>query len=302
VFIRVHLWFLIRPNVENRIHIDVTPASPGLDAPGPGRLNLRWLGQAGFWIRGESVSVVIDPYLSDALAAKYRGREVGHERMMTPPIPAGRISADWVFCTHRHGDHMDKPTLIDLAAANPRARFVGPVAEREHALTLDLPADRWTFAAVDQRIELGPAPAAWACAIPSAHETIRLDSAGQPFCVGFVIELAGLRVYHSGDCVPYPGLADRLAELKVDIALLPANGRRPELTAKGILGNFFAAEAVELCRQANIPTLFLHHWGLFAANTADPADLAAIARNNPDLAVIVPDPSRQYGFSRDEKA
>ena len=282
--------------MANRIHIDVTPASIGVDTPGPGRIHLRWLGQAGFWIRSGSTSVVIDPYLSDALAAKYRGREVGHERMMPPPIPAGQIAADWVFCTHRHGDHMDKATLTDLAAANPRAWLVGPVAEKEFALGLGLPAGRWVLAAVDERIELSPA--AWAWAIPSAHETVRLDSAGQPFCVGYVIELAGLRVYHSGDCVPYPGLPDRLAELKVDIALLPANGRRPELTAKGILGNFFAAEAIELCRQAGIGTVVLHHWGLFASNTADPADLAAVARNNPDVAVIVPDPARQYALFR----
>jgi L-ascorbate metabolism protein UlaG (beta-lactamase superfamily) len=219
--------------------------------------------------------------------------------MMPPPIPAGRIAADWVFCSHRHGDHMDKATLTDLAAANPRARFVGPVAEKDHALGLGLPADRWIFATVDQRIELGHS--AWASAIPAAHETVRLDSAGQPFCIGFVMELAGLRVYHSGDCAPYPGLPDQLAELNVDIALLPANGRWPELAAKGILGNFSVAEAVELCRRANIGTLILHHWGLFAFNSADPAELNEIARKNPDLNVIVPDPSRQYEFFRDVK-
>jgi len=288
-----------RLNVSSRIHIDVTPVSAPLAAPGPDRLHLRWLGQAGFWIRSGSTSLVIDPYLTDALEDKYRGREFHHGRMMPPPIAAREISADWIFCTHRHTDHMDKPTLIDLAAANPHARFVGPVAEKQFALGLDVPADRWTFAAVGQRIELGQS--AWACAIPSAHETIRLDSTGQPFCVGYVIELAGLRVYHSGDCAPYPGLPDRLAELKVDIALLPANGRWPELTAKGILGNFFAAEAVELCRLARIAAVMLHHWGMFEFNTADPADLSAIARNNPDLAVIVPDPGKQYALFRDAK-
>jgi len=55
---------------------------------------------------------LIDPYLSDFLAEKYQGAEFPHLRMMQAPIEPSRLAdLDWVFCTHRHSDHMDPGTL-----------------------------------------------------------------------------------------------------------------------------------------------------------------------------------------------
>ncbi|MDR3211754.1 MAG: hypothetical protein LBU79_07550, partial [Planctomycetota bacterium] len=51
-----------------------TPALAELLAtPAPaGRLYLYWLGQAGFAIRSPETLILVDPYLSDFLAKKYR--------------------------------------------------------------------------------------------------------------------------------------------------------------------------------------------------------------------------------------
>lgn len=84
------------------------------------------------------------------------------------------------------------------------------------------------------------------------------------------MNLAGLRIYHSGDCIPYPGLADKLADLAPQVALLPVNGRDAERAGNGLPGNFTLDEAVDLCRDAGVPTMIAHHYGLFEFNTTSP--------------------------------
>jgi L-ascorbate metabolism protein UlaG (beta-lactamase superfamily) len=78
-----------------------------------------------------------------------------------------------------------------------------------------------------------------------------------------------LRIYHSGDCVPYPGLADELRRMAVDVAILPVNGRDAQPSAAGIPGNFTFDEAVALCRQAGINAMVACHFGMFDFNTVE---------------------------------
>src|SRR5215472_4571680 len=92
-----------------------------------GALGLAWLGQAGFLIRHGQFRILADPYLSNRLARKHGGSEFNHERMIPPPLEATEFKdLDLVFCTHRHGDHMDPDTLSVLAKNNPKCCFVVP--------------------------------------------------------------------------------------------------------------------------------------------------------------------------------
>jgi L-ascorbate metabolism protein UlaG (beta-lactamase superfamily) len=96
---------------------------------------------------------------------------------------------------------------------------------------------------------------------------------------------AGL-IYHSGDTVRYPGLVERIIRSGPQLALLPVNGRRPELREKKVPGNFTLEEAVRFCLDGRIPALIAHHFGMFAFNTIDPRliDQAAMnARNQLQL-------------------
>src|SRR2546430_8670065 len=79
-------------------------------------LEFYWLGQSGFLFRAPGLSWVIDPYLSDALAEKYRNHLFSHERMMPIPITASELpELDYVFATHIHGDHLDVPTPVSIS-------------------------------------------------------------------------------------------------------------------------------------------------------------------------------------------
>jgi len=244
-------------------------------------VRIQWLGQAGFALRREGRLLLIDPYLSDSLAARHRGGRFSHERMAPPPLqPADVAGADWYLCTHRHSDHMDPATILGVARAGGRPSFLVPRAERDSALARGVPADRLVTIDAGERLSLGGG--ATVTAVAAAHERIERDAAGSVRCLGYAIELGGVRIYHSGDCVPYDGLVERLRELAPDVALLPVNGRSPELLAAGVPGNFSAREAVELCERAGIPELIPHHVGMFAFNTVAPerlrTELAAAAR------------------------
>jgi len=236
--------------------------------PERAQVALHWLGQAGFAVRSSGCLLLIDPYLSDSLARKYRGSEFPHERMMPAPILPGELhGVSAVLCTHRHSDHMDPETLSVIAAANPECSIVVPRAEIDHALSLGLPASSLRGLAAGESLSL--CPGVDVEALPSAHETLLVNDKGEHHHLGYILSLAGIRLYHSGDFVPYDGLAAALRARAVNIALLPVNGRSTLLSRKGIIGNFFFDEAVQLCRDANIPLLVCHHFGMFAFNTID---------------------------------
>lgn len=54
-----------------------------------------------------------------------------------------------------------------------------------------------------------PLPQLSITALASAHESLSVDENGQHAWLGYVLDLGGLRIYHSGDCIPYPRLRTR---------------------------------------------------------------------------------------------
>jgi len=239
--------------------------------PGP-TVALAWLGQAGFLVRHAGLRLLIDPYLSDHLARKYAGTEFPHTRMMPAALDAAAVrDLDLVLCSHRHGDHADPGSLGPLARGNPACRFIVPRAELAAITSLGvpqtqlLPVNAGDIVRVSEALEIQ--------LLPAAHETLMLNAGGEHHFLGFLLRMNEFTIYHSGDCVVYQGLVERLRQQPVDLALLPVNGRSERLRERGIAGNMTFAEAVALCRAAGIGTMIPHHFGMFAFNTADPSEL-----------------------------
>jgi L-ascorbate metabolism protein UlaG (beta-lactamase superfamily) len=244
-----------------------------LDAKLPeGAVGLAWLGQAGFLLRCGQFRVLTDPYLSNRLARKHTGTEFSHERMMPPPLNAEECQGlDLGFCTHRHGDHMDPDTLTILAKNNPRCRFVVPRAELKFALESGLAESRLIPVTDGESMRLGDTLEFHA--IAAAHETLQTNENGDHHFLGFVLRFGDTVIYHSGDSLVYEGLAENLRKLKIDLALLPVNGRSSYLSERGIVGNMNFDEAAALCLTVGIPWLIPMHFGMFACNTVAPEEL-----------------------------
>jgi L-ascorbate metabolism protein UlaG (beta-lactamase superfamily) len=242
-----------------------------LAQPAPAPLSLYWLGQAGFVIDAGGYRLVIDPYLSDSLAEKYRGRLYPHQRMMAAPVTTDGLGhVDLVLSTHQHTDHMDPQTLQPLLAARPDAKLVAPMAAREEAMKRAAIGEG-RLHLIDAGESLTPLPGITVTATRSAHEILERDTAGHYKFLGYVIDIAGARLWHSGDTIPYDGMIEEVAALKPDIALLPVNGRSAELLANGVPGNLALAEAIGIAKGIGARALIAHHFGMFSFNTADPA-------------------------------
>lgn len=256
-----------------------------------GVVHFFWLGQAGFIIDIAGLRLVIDPYLSDSLADKYRGTQYPHIRMMPPPIaPDALTGVDFVLCTHAHTDHMDPGTLPALLAANPNAHLIAPRAVREAALQRSgAPENRLRL--LDAGETLALSGQVRLTATRAAHETLERDDAGHHRFLGYHVEAADeaghrIALWHSGDCVPFDGLIAEVAALRSDMALLPVNGRKPELSKRGVPGNFSLAEAVDITQRIGAGTMISHHYGMFDFNTLDPATIDAWPRT-PDQPRVV---------------
>ncbi len=78
-----------------------------------------------------------------------------------------------------------------------------------------------------------------------------------------------MSVYHSGDTLRYPGMAELLRPFAIDVALLPINGNRPE---RRVAGNLFGDEAAELAHDVGARLAVPCHYEMFEFNT-EPPDL-----------------------------
>ncbi|WAP69742.1 MBL fold metallo-hydrolase [Jiella pelagia] len=253
-----------------------SPLAEVLAAPPGEAVRLYWLGQAGFVVEGGGRRVVVDPYLSNSLAEKYRGRRFAHERMMPPPVGPGEIAhVIAVLATHAHTDHLDPGTLPQLLRNNPGASLVVPRSARDVALERSgVGAERLIAIEAGERVEL---PGLSIAATRAAHETLERDGHGFHRFLGLAITLGGATIFHSGDTVPFDGQVEEVRALNASLALLPVNGRDGERSANGVPGNMDMSEALELCRAARIGAMIAHHFGLFSFNTVARETVEALA-------------------------
>ncbi len=233
--------------------------------------HLWWLGQSGFLLQWRSRHLLFDPYLSDSLTNKYSHTDKPHVRMTELLIDPSRLEfVDVATSSHNHTDHLDADTLGPLLRANPAIKLVVPAANREFvAERLGIPPDRLIVVDDGQSISVAGFTIH---AIPAAHETIERDEQGRCRFLGYVVEFGGMAVYHSGDTILFDGMADRLRQRKIDVALLPINGRSPE---RRVAGNLWGREAAELAHDCGIGVVVPCHYEMFEFNTVTPDEFVA---------------------------
>lgn len=229
-----------------------------LDVP-QGQLALWALGQMGFVFKGGDVIGYIDPYLSNSV-----GETGGPARRFPPPVQPGDVRhARYVFASHEHMDHADKPTLGPLMAASPQSILITSPQGREIALEADVPAERIVTPKLGERVELEglaytPAPA--------AHYKFEVDDEGRARWMGFLVECNGVTLFHSGDTLVFPELLTALEGKQIDIAALPLNGRDFFREEQQITGNMWPGEGIALAQRIGANVLLGGHNDLFASN------------------------------------
>jgi L-ascorbate metabolism protein UlaG (beta-lactamase superfamily) len=248
---------------------DAFLADVALPSAKPEELKLWWLGQSGFLVRFDGRFLLLDPYLSDSLTHKYAATDKPHVRMTERVIAPERLAnISVVTSSHTHTDHLDAATLRPLLVANPQMRFVIPEANRAFvAERLDIDAS--VPVGLDDGASTSVAGFEFQ-GIAAAHSAIDRDTTGRCHYLGFVVRCGPWTLYHSGDTLAYPGLAEKLRPFQIDVALLPINGDRPE---RRVAGNLDGREAAQLAHAAAARWVIPCHYDMFAFNTADPAEL-----------------------------
>ncbi|CAM4424460.1 MBL fold metallo-hydrolase [Paenibacillus macerans] len=228
-----------------------------------GTLALWFLGQESVIIKGDGITLYVDPYVSGDL-------DSGDWRRTFPaPIEPGDIlGADLCLITHEHDDHMDGGTLPYFHRQNPAAPIVAPACCKPALQEMGIAAPQiWE---ADDRRQLELFSKLRLTVIPAAHEQLERDEEGKPRYVGYVIELNGVTLYHAGDTLVYPELIERLRAVRPDVALLPINGRDYFRGQRGIVGNMNYREAAELAAAIDADTVIPLHYDLFAVNAEKP--------------------------------
>ncbi len=251
---------MIRPVLQNEAFLAEVAAVRG-DLSDE-RLAVWWLGQSGFLLCYQGECLLFDPYLSDSLTKKYAATDKPHVRMTERVVDPARLDFVSVVTTsHNHTDHLDADTLGPLFAVAPAVKLVVPAAN------VGFVTQRLGGAAAARFVPLAEGERATVAAftfeaVPAAHEELAAEFAG------FVVGIGPFRIYHSGDTVRYPGMEDRLRPLRIDLALLPINGRAPE---RRVSGNLDGAEAAQLAYDIRARVVVPCHYEMFAFNTASPA-------------------------------
>jgi L-ascorbate metabolism protein UlaG (beta-lactamase superfamily) len=237
-------------------------------------LHIWWLGQSGFLVQWQGAHLLLDPYLSDSLTKKYAGTDKPHVRMTRRVVDPKHLDfIDVVTSTHNHTDHLDGETLIPLLEVNPDLVVLVSEANREFAANrLKVASGRLTGITGDEAVTVGPFTFH---AIPSAHECLEPDSEGNHKFIGFVVLAGPWTIYHSGDAAPYDGWAEKLSQFRIDVALLPINGRDPQ---RGVPGNLDGPEAVKLATAIGADLCIPMHYDMFEFNTVTPAAFRQAAR------------------------
>ena len=258
---------MIKPALQGEAFLaDVRDAASSQDD-----LHIWWLGQSGFLVQWRGSHLLFDPYLSDSLTRKYAATDKPHTRMTGLVISPDTLDfIDLTTSSHNHTDHLDGETLTALIQANPKMELLVPLANRTFAAErMDMDPEQLETIDAGQSIALGPFEVH---AVPAAHEDLAKDDLGRHQFVGYVAKLGPWTVYHSGDTIPYDGMEEILRQWKIDVALLPINGRRPE---RRVAGNLWGREAANLAKAIGVRMVIPCHYDMFEFNTETPEEFEA---------------------------
>jgi L-ascorbate metabolism protein UlaG (beta-lactamase superfamily) len=213
-----------------------------------------WLGQASFRFDVGERRILVDPFYAE------------HKARLYPPLPVDG-DVDWLLVTHPHIDHLDPYSIREVAARSQGLTVVAPAPLE--AMVRDAADVEFVGLNRGDRLELPGAGAV--TVVPAIHGMTVADSyPDDPRFVGYVLELEGTRFYHAGDTIVSDSLRAALEPLRVDVALLPVNGRTYYRELEGLVGNMGPRDAVILATEIGASILVPYHWDLFRGNTESP--------------------------------
>lgn len=212
-------------------------------------MKVTWLTQAGLLFESDKITVLVDPYLTDAL-----GEECEEKRRRMPVREEYfDVCPDVILITHSHRDHLDPGTLAHyLGADRAPVTVLAPRLSYEKLRELGGPHNY---------VQLDPHSVWSECGV--TFYSVSAAHSDRTAC-GFIIDDGDKTYYVSGDTLYNFDVIDDVLDLApsgVDYAFLPINGKGNNMNARDA-----ADFAYEIGANAAVPL----HYGLF--DDIDPAD------------------------------
>ena len=261
-------------------------ARPDLSSPPASGLRLTWLGHATVLAELDGRRVLFDPVWGMRCSPF---SFVGPRRLHPAPVPLSSLGRlDVVVISHDHYDHLDLPTIRELAASD--VHFAIPLGVGAHLERWGVPPERFDELDWHETAEIAGLTLT---ATPARHFCGRgLRNKQRTLWASWTVAGPEHRVFHSGDTGYFPGFAEigaehgpfdatmiqigAYSEFWPDIHMTPEEGLRAHLDLTGTTG-------------ALLPI----HWGTFNLAPhpwAEPGErtLAAAAEAGVRAAVPVP--------------
>lgn len=211
-------------------------------------MKVTWLTQAGLLFENGNVTVMVDPYLSDAVGEIYpeRRRRIPADESFFEKKP------DVILITHDHIDHLDFQTLERFFSSAERSiTVIAPQNAYEklikkgwnHNYVMLNPHSVWSERGITFY------------AVHAEHS--------DRTAVGYILDDGEKTYYVSGDTLYNYDVIDEVLELVedgVDYAFVPINGRGNNMNAK---------DAADFAYEIDAKTAIPLHYGLF--DDIDPA-------------------------------
>ena len=200
-------------------------------------MKITWLGQAGLLMETEGTVILIDPYLSDSVAAvnpKNKRRVEVDARFL-------QIRPDVLICTHNHLDHTDPETLKHYLDRDGGITVLAPEAAWQETRKFGHDHNYVRFNRHTQ----------W------THRNIRFTAVKAEHSdvhpIGVIIEAEGKVLYVTGDTLYNTDIFPDLPE-RIDVVFLPVNG---------VGNNMNMEDAKRFCRRIGARKAVPMHCGLF---------------------------------------
>ena len=196
-----------------------------------------WLGQAGLLMETEGVKIMIDPYLSDSVAAvnpkNYRRVPVDNRFLEMQP--------DVLILTHNHLDHTDPETLKHYLDRDGGILVLAPEAAWQEVRKFGHDHNYVRFNRHTQ----------WS--LGNIRFTAVKAEHSDPHPIGVIIEAEGKVLYVTGDTLYNTDIFKDLPE-RIDVVFLPVNG---------VGNNMNMTDAKRFCERIRPGVAVPVHCGLF---------------------------------------